>query len=141
VTLFNSARRVAVLDDVRLWRPTPGLRLLEERADLPSRDAAHGTLARAPWYPPRGIRLHRLPGFVVPSRGYVRGTVDPALGVNIVLGLQIDRPGRFSFHGIVVRYHVGNRRYEVIVHQALQVCSREHPLRQGCPDLPLTDVT
>jgi len=140
VTVFTSGTHAAVLDDVRLWRPTPGLRLLAKRADLPSRDAPHGTLTRAPWYPPRGIRLHPLRGFVVPTNGYVDGTVRPERGVNIVLGLEIAQPGRFSFHGIVVRYHVGDQHYELVVHQALQVCSRAHPLSQGCPDLPLSDV-
>jgi hypothetical protein len=140
VILFNSGDPVAVLDDVSLWRATPGLRLVAERADLPRRDALHGTLARAPWYPPRGIALHPLAGFPVRAHGYDHGDVRGDRGVNIVLGLTIGHPGRFSFHGLVVRYHVGGHRYETIVYQAMQVCSSEHPLVHDCPAIPLSEV-
>ena len=140
VIVFNAGDQVAVLDDVSLWRPTPGLRVFAERADLPSRDAPHGTLARAPWYPPRDITLHPLAGFPVPRHGYDNGALRGDRGVNIVLGLRIGHPGRFSFRGLVIRYHVGGHQYATIVHQAMQVCSRAHPLLQGCPALPLSDV-
>jgi hypothetical protein len=140
VILFNSSDQVAVLDGVSLWRATSGLRLFALRADLPSRDAPGGTLARAPWYPPKGITLHPLAGFPVPARGYEHGDVRGDRGVNLVLGLTIDHPGRFRFHGLVVRYHVGAHRYETIVHQAMQVCSSTHPLRRGCPAVPLSQV-
>jgi hypothetical protein len=74
------------------------------------------------------------PGDPSPSRRPLTGyTLAPGRGVRVIVGLLIDRIGRYRFHALRLYYRVGDRRYLADWPLAVQFCAPEKRYFGRCP--------
>jgi hypothetical protein len=68
-------------------------------------------------FPPQRPRdQENLPGFEMRPNG--------AQVVQILLGIQLSRPGQHGFRSVAVLYHVGNRDYRYVYPSGVSACSQ-----------------
>jgi hypothetical protein len=114
-TVENSSDGSAVLDSVRLLRPSPGL--VTVRAYVAMGGLKRYGMAEAwrTWPPPTRVRgqLYEIKGFRVPP--HIRWSP------NFIFHLRWGRRGVVRSPGILIRYHQGDHRYTLVDPLALQV--------------------
>jgi hypothetical protein len=123
---FDRSGRPARLESIAPVAPTPGLRLLDTRVAGAARG---GTLVGSyRWPDPAFKDLHPVRGYVVPPAGSPAGRA----GVQLILVLRADRPGRYVVKGVSVDYRVGTTSHRAVIHQGMAVCVV--PADQKLPD-------
>ena len=111
LVLRNSSSKPAVLERIRVEPPLgPEMTLVDLKVAGPDRRI--GCVCSAAEYPPHGIPAQAIkpfPGAVVPPR-----QDDPeGHGVEILMGLRVNRPGEFGFRHAIVDYRIGGKRHRV----------------------------
>ena len=127
--LRNHGRQPAVLEHVRPLGMSPGMRvvgaLIVRRVDNPWNSTADDHTH----FPPLNIAkvVKPLPGYAVPP---ARDEDDV---VELILGLEVSRRGRFVFRDLELTYRVGTTRYRERYPDEVAVCAPIKEHRTGCP--------
>lgn len=131
LSMHNEGDRPLMLESIRPMPPlSPGFRLVEVLvAQDPDRDLNSVGTSRI--FPPTSDELGRLRPFhgavVVPrAENNDRSTA-------VVMGLQLDRQGVFSFERIEVDYRVGSKPYTVKVDLGFLTCGPRTVYGRSCP--------
>jgi hypothetical protein len=111
----NKSDRTAVLDSVRLVRPSPGLATVRAYVAMGGLRRYGMAQAWRTWPPPPRVRhqLHDISGFRVPPR--------TRWWPNFIFHLRWSRRTSVRSPGIVIRYHDGDHQYTLIDPLALRV--------------------
>jgi len=115
----NPGARPATIEAVELDEMTPGIALVDAAVRPLSEAIEHGLVANDRTYPPPALAGHLAPAV----GAVVEHTRDPSDGVELVLGLRVDAPGRHGFAGVAVAYRVDGVGYRVVYPAALEVCA------------------
>jgi hypothetical protein len=111
IVLRNSSSKPAVLERIRV-EPPLGQEMTLVDLKVAGSDRRIGCVCSAAEYPPSGIPAQAIkpfPGAVVPPR-----QDDPeGHGVEILMGLRVNRPGEFGFRHAIVDYRIGGKRHRV----------------------------
>jgi hypothetical protein len=114
---WNTGDRPAVLDRIAPVDPTPGLRVVATNAAGPKREYMFVASTQT-WPSDEFTDLHPVRGFEVAPRSSPAGE----RGVELVLALQADKPGRYEFKGVVVDYTVDGEQHRAIIRNGIGVC-------------------
>lgn len=109
----NTTGEAAVVDRVSLFGPRQGVHVLGVRVLSTVGRGGIGTIRRfppAPGHPTEPLRATAIAD-------------TKAHPTQFLIGLEVTRPGRYEFPGVVVEYHVGSTRYETLILQALVICT------------------
>lgn len=116
--LRNTGGDEAVLDSAQLLGGDGGARVVDVKtASEAEVKQMWGSNSR---YPPPGVPLKHLrpvAGTRVPATG-IHGP-----GVYLIFGVQVDRPGRFSWEAVQVDYRVGSQRHRLTHQDAFTLCA------------------
>lgn len=129
VRFYNAGAEPAVLDGLSLVDPDPALRVV---GVLAAQEPEGGGVQAYPGFPPSprdvptGVAafpdLEPLDGYVVPAQP--GADLDTARMTQLVVGLEsTEEEGRITLQSFRVRYHVGDRRYELVVPYAVAICT------------------
>lgn len=130
IVLENTTEQPAVLERLRVDPPL-GSEMTLVDLEVAGRDRRVGYVGSAAEFPPALIpaqALRPFEGAVVPGR-----PGDPASrGVEIVMGLKVNRPGEFGFRHVIVDYRIGGKQHRVRLNDGFVACAppREYP--PGC---------
>jgi hypothetical protein len=121
IVLRNSSSKPAVLERIRIEPPLgPEMTLVDLK--VAGRDRRIGCVCSAAEYPPQGIPAEAIKPFqgaVVPPR-----QDDPeGVGVEILMGLRVNRPGEFGFRHAIVDYRIGGKRHRVKLNDGWVGCA------------------
>jgi hypothetical protein len=111
IVLRNRSSKPALLERIRIDPPLgPEMSLVDVK--VAGGDRRIGYVGSAVEYPPHGIpaqAIRPFDGAVVPPR-----QDDPeGRGVEILMGLRVNRPGEFGFRHAIVDYRIGGKRHRV----------------------------
>jgi hypothetical protein len=138
VTALNHGDKPVVLDRVELVRADKGITVLGAFV-VPFPKNCKGKGVPAPhhclfytWTDSSGRRhtsrrtaIGFMPGYHVPHDGrLLRGTtVEPQAQGQVVIGLELTKPGRYRFHAVALDYHRGDKRYRDTFPSSGQICA------------------
>ncbi len=114
---WNTGDRPAVLERIEPVDPTPGLRVVATGAAGPEREFLFVASTQT-WPSDEFTDLHPVRGFEVAPRASAAGE----RGVELVLALQADKPGRYVFKAVAVEYTVDGERHRAIIRNGIGVC-------------------
>jgi hypothetical protein len=128
--VVNHGSRPAVLERVRLLRPSRNLRLIGIYAATSPRESRGGSERTWPPSPdliaPAAVRP--VAGTVVPSGDHP----EARLGVALLVAMRFPRPGRYTFRAIRVEYRVDSNHFWVDIPYSYAICA---PYNSKCPDV------
>lgn len=126
---WNTGDRPAVLERIEPVDMTSGLRVLDTRASGPDRDSLSVAATRQ-WPSDEFTDLHPVKGFEVAPHTSAAGE----RGVELVFGLQADKPGRYEMVAVAVEYTVAGKRHRAIIRNGIAVCVTPpgEPTIRGC---------
>jgi hypothetical protein len=121
LNILNLSRVGATVDDISLANVTPGLHLVgawvahrgspcfyANAMDIVGRHASVSDISAC---------AQPIDGFGVPAH------TDATRSERVTLILRVDKPGNYSFRGIVVHYHVGPIPYQSTYQLGMSVCA------------------
>jgi hypothetical protein len=130
IVLKNSSEHAAVLDDIRMDPPLdPGMTLVDVKVAGAARKV--GYVGSAIEFPPARIPAEAVQpwqGAAVPGR-----LDDPeGRGLEILMGLRVNRPGEFGFRHVVVDYRIGGKQHRVRLNDSFIACAPARDYPPGC---------
>ena len=115
ITIGNASDRPLVIEDVDVQHDE-GLEVLRVMLAGEDRDISIG---HGHGFPPRELK-----DVVVPARGATVPPIRPKdAGTELVIGLRVNRPGRWELRGVTVRYRQGDRSYVKRIDALLVLCA------------------
>lgn len=131
IVLRNTSSKPALLE--RIWIDPPlGPEMSLADVKVAGGDRRIGYVGSAVEYPPHGIPAQAIKPFdgaVVPPR-----QDDPeGRGVEILMGLKVNRPGEFGFRHAIVDYRIGGKRHRVTLNDGWIGCAPLAAYPHGCP--------
>lgn len=130
IVLRNSTDRDAMVEGIRTDPPLGDeMTLVDVKAA--GRDRKVGYVGTAAEFPPARIpteALRPFDGAVVPAR-----PDDPgSRGLEILMGLRVNRPGEFGFRHVIVDYRIGGKRHSVRLNDGFIACAPPQAFPPGC---------
>lgn len=130
IVLKNSTENPAVLESIRIDPPLgPEMTLVDVR--VAGRDRRVGYVGSAVEFPPNRIpaqAVRPFQGAVVPAR-----PDDPEVrGVEVLMGLRVNRSGEFGFRHVIVDYRIGGEQHRVRLNDGFIACAPARDYPPGC---------
>lgn len=139
IAIFNNGTKPAVVDAMRPIGVDPGMRIVAAYLVGKGRPS-YGYCCSRRWpvtpkqydgayptsmlHPPRGVEI-------LPNRAFKKGEI---MGATAVFAVRADRPGRYAFRGIELKYHIGSKHYRRVLTNAFTMCVSARPV--SCPSKP-----
>lgn len=104
--LANAGDEVATIERIELVDVPEGMRVI----GMYALDSSESGIGIGEDYKPDG--RPELPGL----------RIGPDKGYDIIVGLEITKPGRFAIPATRIHYRVGEQRYQTVMSHAIQLC-------------------
>jgi hypothetical protein len=115
-TLANAGDEAATIERIELLDVPEGMRVM----GMYALDSSESGIGIGKGYQPDG-------------RPTFRGlTIEPGEGYDIVVGLEITKPGRFAIPASRIHYRIGEQRYQTVMSHAIQLCGPAKDYMNSC---------
>jgi hypothetical protein len=114
--LANAGDEVATIERIELLDVPNGMRLI----GMYALDSSGSGIGIAKGYEPDG--RPEVPGL----------RIGPDKGYDIVVGLEITKPGRFAVPATRIHYRAGEQRYQTVMSHAIQLCGPAKDYINSC---------
>jgi hypothetical protein len=114
--LVNDGDEAATIERIELLDAPEGMRVI----GMYVLDSSSSGIGIGKGYEPDG--RPKLPGL----------TIEPGKGYDIVVGLEIMKPGRFAIPATRIHYRVGEQRYQTVMSHAIQLCGPAQEYLNRC---------